>query len=160
MERNVSMVLFLNSKWEEFIFSLGNFPRRIHNAGWETRTSELCSRMEVTQRVTLCWSRRLVQPQLPLGEGRWTHAWLQRGWDASTAGYRAVSPCPARSKSRHVMSCMLLEANAMKTLTFQAGWAKIWENYQSPWLCFCTSVFQGDSDGLSFTIAQLLLDCC
>lgn len=63
------MVLFLNSKWEEFIFSLGNFPRRIRNAGRETRTSELRSRMEVTLRVTLCWSRRLSWP-LEKGGGR------------------------------------------------------------------------------------------
>lgn len=59
------MVLFLNSKWEEFIFSLGNFPHRIHDAGWETRASELHSRMEVTPGVTLCRSRRLTQPHLP-----------------------------------------------------------------------------------------------
>lgn len=65
MERNVSMVLFLNSKWEEFIFSLGNFPRRIRDAGWETGAGELCSQMEVTLEVTLCRSRRLTQPYLP-----------------------------------------------------------------------------------------------
>lgn len=112
------MVLFLNSKWEEFIFSLGNFPRRIHNAGWGTRTSERHSRMEVTLRVTLRWSRRLVQPQLPLGKGKWTRVWLQRGWDARAASYRAVSPCPEGSKSGHVVSCVCLEANAVKTLTF------------------------------------------
>lgn len=117
MERNVSMVLFLNSKWEEFIFSLGNFPRRIRNVGRETRTSELRSRMEVALRVTPCWSRRLVQPQFPLGKGRWQRAWLQRGWDGSLAGYRAVSPCRVGSKSGHVVSCVCLEANAMKTPT-------------------------------------------
>lgn len=85
------MVLFLNSKWEEFIFSLGNFPRRIHNAGRETRSCELRSRMEVTPRVTLWWSRRLVQPQLPLGKGRWARAWLQRMVDAEIAS--VVSSC-------------------------------------------------------------------
>lgn len=65
MERNVSMVLFLNSEWEEFIFSLGNFPCRIRDAGGETRARDLRSRMEVISGVTLCLSRRLMQPHLP-----------------------------------------------------------------------------------------------
>lgn len=95
MERNVSMVLFLNSEWEEFIFSLGNFPHRICDAGWETGASQLCSHMG----VTLCRSRRLVQPfTCPLSKREAAACTAAQGLgcqhcrDAQPHGYDAISP--------------------------------------------------------------------
>lgn len=83
MERNVSMVLFLNSEWEEFIFSLGNFPCRIHGAGWETGAGQLCSHMGVTLLPVTSPRAALLAPS---AKGRRQRVRLHRVREVSTAG--------------------------------------------------------------------------
>jgi len=104
MERNVSMVLFLNSEWEEFIFLLGNFPHRVRDAGWERSwQAPFPNGGDLGGDPAPVTSPRAAF-LTPSAQGRRQHVGLRRVWDASAAA-GTLSPVAAMRIAPAPLSC-------------------------------------------------------